>query len=245
MRVFGVNTIVYMKMMQEGTGQQELLGHIKENGAEIAEVRREFLNKEELAGIRDEAARLGLTVYYSVPEEIFADGKLNTEILKEVFEEAKLLQTKCVKLSLGNYQNVDSREVRQMAELMKDQPFDVLIENAPQGPAGDADLLEHFFRDQEKAGGKVGLTFDTGNFAAAGFAPETCADQFAPWTRWIHLKDTKNGEVTMLREGEIDFAGVLKSFSKTVPAAIEYPCESLEKVAEEMKKAKTLLEEME
>lgn len=241
MRKFGVNTIVYQKMMSAGTKQVKLLSHIKENGGTIAEVRREFLSREELADLAAEARRLGLTLYYSVPEEIFKAGRLNLDMLEQIAREALELEARCVKLSLGNFQDVAAEEVKKLAAFTAEKPFDVLIENGPQGAAGDAALLLRFFRCQDEIGGTVGLTFDTGNFASAGFDPLQCARDLNGWTRWIHLKDEKNGRITMLQEGAVDFDRILPLFRADTPAAIEYPCASLEQAAEEMKKALALI----
>lgn len=245
MREFGVNTIAYMWALNEGIDQTELLSHIRDNGGSIAEVRREYIKKEQLERIAERAKLLDQTVYYSVPEELFVNGQVNYDMLKEVMEEAQILTAACVKFSLGDLRKVDDAQIKELCEYVNGiGPF-VLIENGPKGPEGDADLLEEFFRRQEVFGGNVKLTFDTGNFAAAGFDPLECAKRLAKKTAWIHLKDMKQQDGstvnTMLGEGEIPFEEILSLFGREVPAAIEYPCADYGQVAEEMEKAQKLL----
>lgn len=245
MRKFGVNTVVYLWEMIRGKSQAELLSHIHNCGGQIAEVRREFIKENECSAISGEAERLGLTVYYSVPEPIFKENQLNQHMLDAVMKEAAQLKAVCVKFSLGDFRNVPDEELERFCNYEKQCGRQILIENGPKGAEGDADLLADFFRRQESYGGHTALTFDTGNFATAGFDPMECASRFAAKTRWIHLKNVKGkgdaAKITMLEEGDIDFEAVLAVFNREIPVAIEYPCESYSRAASEMNKAQALL----
>lgn len=247
MREFGVNTVAYLWALQEGLDQTELLSHIYDNGGTIAEVRREFLKKEQIEAIARRGSALGMTIYYSVPEPLLLEQKVNDEMFQEVMKEAKELNAKCVKFSLGDFRGVSDEEVKKLSDFVEKSGQNVLIENGPKGPEGDAGLLEAFFEKQDEIGGTVGLTFDTGNFVAAGFDPLAEAKKLAGKTRWIHLKDAKekDGQIIhpMLGEGDIDFKVLLPLFGTEVPAAIEYPCEGYGCVAAEMKKAQVLLKQ--
>lgn len=245
MREFGINTIAYLWTIKEGISQADLFDHAKSCGAKILEVRREYIKKEHLSPIKQRSQQLGMTVYYSVPEELLKNGRVNQPILNEVMSEAKIFDAKCVKFSLGDIRGVCDEELKSLADFVKQSGRVVLIENGPGGPEGDADLLAQFFKRQDDIGGTIGLTFDTGNFEAAGYNAFECAKRFNSRTRWIHLKDMKKQEagteLAMLGEGDIDFHAIIPLFGSDIPIAIEYPCSSYEQVAEETTKAQLLI----
>lgn len=249
MRTFGVNTIVYLFALSQGKDQTDLVDHIQKNGGQIAEVRREFIQDGQLETIAERAGSLAMSVYYSVPEPLFVEGAVNTTMLKTVMAEAEILKASCVKFSLGDIRGVADETIQELSSFLEAYPQDVLIENGPQGPEGDAHLLDEFFTRQDALGGNVGLTFDSGNFAAAGFDPLLWAKMLAKRTRWIHLKDAKevDGKVVhpMLGQGDIDFVSLLQNFDPQTPAAIEYPCADYDVVAKEMGKAIQLLKDIE
>lgn len=246
-RKFGINTIAYQKYLKEGMSQSELLPHIQSCGAQIAEIRREWIRGEQLERIAKCARESSLTLYYSVPAQLFENGSLNLVFLQGLIDEANRLEAKAIKLTLGDSRGAADSDIERLCQLSRQSARQILVENDQSGASGDAELLDAFFKRQNVADSGIALTFDTGNFLAAGFDPVECANRFSAKTDWIHLKDISKtsgvASVALLGEGEVDIPAILSLMRKETPAAIEYPCGDYEQVRAQTQKAIALLSE--
>lgn len=71
MTTIGINLLVYMQELNNGTAQSALLPTIAGHGVTLAEVRREYIKDDaEFDRIRETAEANGLDLFYSVPESL-------------------------------------------------------------------------------------------------------------------------------------------------------------------------------
>ena len=80
MTTIGINTLVYMDALRNGTPQSELLATIAAHGITLAEIRREYIADDaEYDAIANAAAQQHMTLFYSVPESITVNGEPNPQ----------------------------------------------------------------------------------------------------------------------------------------------------------------------
>lgn len=233
-RQIGVNTLVFQSEMQEGTKKQfEYFEELKEAGFPFVEVRREYFRdlEAELEETAEEAAKVGLHLYYSVPDSLFHEGQLNQQI-KTYFQEAERLQARQVKLTLGVPPHSLKTAFKELQAVLQEwETIRLSIENDQTVEAGSAKVLADFTTQASLADVPVKLTFDTGNFVYIGENPEEAAYILRDFTGYVHLKNVTipkadQIDLALFETGDFDLGRVLEAFREAVPAAIEYPCGS-------------------
>jgi len=224
-----VNTLVFLKEHQEGKKQLEMLQELHKIGIERIEVRREFFQdiREESKVIGEEARRLGLTIYYSIPESLYIDKVLQRNALQEYFEEAVLLSARQIKLVIGDYQEVTQEDVIFLNGLCEEHDVLLTVENDQTSDNGRSEKIANFLAQYKAKNGKIGFTFDIGNFLWVGEDIVKNAKELAPYVTYVHLKNvttTPTLQTVYLQEKGIDWRGALEELPKNCPVAIEYPC---------------------
>lgn len=108
MTTIGINTLVYMDALRNGTPQSELLATIAAHGITLAEVRREYIADDaEYDAIANAAAQQHMTLFYSVPESITVNGEPNPQF-EQYLDEAARMGARNVKFNQGDIKDVDA-----------------------------------------------------------------------------------------------------------------------------------------
>ncbi|PLS32008.1 AP endonuclease [Bifidobacterium margollesii] len=233
MTTVGINTLVYLTDLQEGTPQSSLLPRIADLGLKLAEVRREFI----LAGENPDAefdriaasTKAGsLTLFYSVPEVITKDGKANPE-LETYFAEAKRMGAKNVKLNQGDVKDVTTDVLHGIDDLAAEYGVNLTIENDQTPENGTFACTEASLKNVKAADSKIGYTFDLGNWFWRDEDPVKAFDALKDYATVFHLKNVNGAEkredlsTVMLEEGVVDWKALLAQLSDDVPVFLEYP----------------------
>jgi len=222
-----INTLVFLKEIQEGTSQSELLEKVHNMGLENIEIRREMLKKidKETEQIRDQAKKLNMRVFYSVPETLFANNQVRLEELEGICKEAYRMNAQQVKLAIGDIKTLEQDELKKIQYLEETYKVKITVENDQTEENGKAEKINWFLSEVRKAGKDLYFTFDIGNWIFQKEDPLENAKLLGPFVGYIHLKnlDDENNTVS-LDKGKIDWRTILKQLPKEAYIGLEYPC---------------------
>lgn len=216
-------------------GQQAIVPVVAAAGADGIEIRRELLSSAELSeltALGNAIADAQLAAFYSIPEALFtAEGALNPN-LDQHFAEAKQLNARLVKYSLGHYQRgFDSSRFRAM---LADQGMQLVVEN-DQTDCGRLTALESYFHDCGEGLIGNGMTFDMGNWLWVGDDPICAARQLSRFVSYIHVKaaapDSASWRAVALDEADNLWRETLSLLPVGIPRGIEFPLEGDDLVA--------------
>ena len=244
-----VNLLVYADLVKEGAKQAELLPRVASAQAQAAEVRREWIQDlpAELPVLAQGAKENGLELFYSIPLPLFAAGRLDEALLRNVYAEARQMGATRIKFAVGDFAAAAAEELQKLTVLAKENEDVLLTVEGDQSAAnGRLEVLLGLLEACGACGAPVYATYDVGNFVWVGQEPLHNAVKLAPFVRYIHLKDvvmTSAGpQVRELDAGSIDWRGALELLPQDVPVALEFPCEAPvdERVAAMLKKVKNL-----
>lgn len=225
-----VNTLEFESELKSGTLQEDLFERISEMGANAVEVRREFINDfdRELPNISKNAQKFNLEVFYSIPEVLFINGKVNPK-LPNYLNESKLMGSKAAKFNIGDYSHFRGNLGQALKELTS-SGIQINIENDQSTTSGKIAPINKFLVDATDQGIDIGYVYDLGNWRYVQEDENTAAEILGKYTRYIHLKDVSlvNDKPTVvpLDDGIIDWKSILAILPKDVPIAIEYPAEN-------------------
>ncbi|MGF7437473.1 sugar phosphate isomerase/epimerase family protein [Lentilactobacillus senioris] len=225
-----VNTLEFQKELQSGVAQASLFERIANLGATGVEVRREYITDfdQELANIKANSQKFNLTVFYSVPDEVFVNGKLNDQLPKYLAEGTKMGIT-AIKFNTGDYANFHG-DLKATLDPIVSTGIQVNVENDQTQVSGTIAPLQNFLQAVKDSQIDLGYVYDLGNWRYVGENEITAAQKLGEFTRYIHLKDVQvtDGKpaVTPLDDGELDWHKVLNILPKDLPIAIEYPSDS-------------------
>lgn len=225
-----LNTLVFMNAHKKGVKQVKMMETCKELGVNIVEIRREFFENidTEIEEVGAKAKELSLKVLYSVPEYMYINKELQFYNIEKYFTEAKIMNTKQVKVVIGDYEVIKSEDVINMNELCEKYGMKLLVENDQSKENGKADKILVFVKEYKKLGGKIGVTFDVGNYVWQKESPIENAKKLAPYVEYIHLKDVNSLDkpsTVYLSEGVLDWKDVLDLLPQDLLLALEYPCD--------------------
>lgn len=246
MNKIGINLLVFKNDLDNGISQEEILNEIETLGVSIAEIRREYLkhSTEELIEINKLSKKLNLEIYYSVPEKIASEKRLNSNI-KVYFEEAKQMGSTHIKFNIGDLENLDIYEIKKLKDIINNFDMKVTIENDQTPENGTLKSVINAIDVINNNSLLVGYTFDLGNWYWQNEDPKNAFNLLNSKITVFHLKniDILNNvpSTTLLSEGKIDWVLMLKEISKDVPIIIEYPIEKDNILAEVEQVKKALL----
>lgn len=172
---------------------------IRESGAYGVELRRELLSPQTatLEWIRDHLKDDLFTVY-SAPLSLWLDnGGFNEEGLDLIFQEARTIKAKWVKLSLGNYKEVsDLVQVKRFIDQQNqmDHPIHLLVENDQTKEGGQIQRFVHFFDQAHALALPIKMTFDIGNWIYTKQDPFEAWEALSPHVSYLHLKQVIQGD---------------------------------------------------
>jgi len=223
-----INTLVFIELIQNGLSQVEVMEQLGNAGYKKIEVRRELFTDlaTELPKINKLSKDFGMEVYYSVPEYLYTDKKVNYDGLKTYFKEAQAMNCNMIKVVIGDYASVMQEDALLLNDLCAQYKVNFTVENDQTFENGRVEKIHSFLIDYYALGGQTSTTFDIGNWLWQNQDPLINAQLLAKHVTYIHLKDAKGGstaQVTYLDEGDIPWKKVLDVLP-SVPLAIEYPC---------------------
>lgn len=246
MKRIGINLLVFKNDLDNGIGQEKILSEIANLGVFIAEIRREYLknSNEELIEINKLARKLNLEIYYSVPEKIAYEKKINSNI-KVYFEEAKQMGSTHIKFNIGDLENLDIYEIKKLKDIINSFDVKITIENDQTPENGTLKSVINAIDVINNTLLPIGYTFDLGNWYWQNEDPKNAFNLLNSKITVFHLKniDILNNvpSTTLLSEGKIDWVLMLKEIAKDVPIIIEYPIEKDNILAEVEQVKKALL----
>lgn len=242
MTVF-INTLVFVDKYKKPINQLSIVKELIDNGYKNIEIRREYMTnlKEELKEISQISKDNDVNLYYSIPDTLYKDFILDKDRLNRYIEEAKLLGSKTIKLSVGSYSGYNNGDDIFIKEILN-SGIKLYVENDQTFANGRVDKIIKFLVDCNTHNNNVKATFDIGNWLWVGELPEKCADILKDYVDYIHFKDVKiiNGkyEPAKLGEGIVNWK-YFKDLFNGIPIGLEYPCgknpiESINKEVEKL-----------
>ncbi|OZG68114.1 sugar phosphate isomerase/epimerase family protein [Bifidobacterium eulemuris] len=232
MTTIGINTLVYMSELNDGTPQSAILPVIAAHGVTLAEVRREYITEDgEFDAIAAAAKKHGLDLFYSVPESITIDGAAHPNFTG-FLDEAKRMGVKNVKFNQGDVKDVDASVIAGLDAEAAAHGVTLTIENDQTPQNGTFACTEASLAHIAEVGGRIGYTFDLGNWFWRG---ENADEAFAKLREKItvfHLKNVNGAasreelSTTMLEDGVIDWRAMLPQLDPEVPVFLEFPIEA-------------------
>ncbi|WP_268912365.1 sugar phosphate isomerase/epimerase family protein [Lentilactobacillus sp. SPB1-3] len=237
-----LNTWIFEKDVKNGALQTDLIDRVAKLGADGIEVRREYFKNigDESVVIGNKAKENNLIVNYSVPDVVFLeDGKLNPK-LPQYFEEGKTMGISKIKFNTGNFDEFKGDLVAEFNKLPINE-IEMNVENDQTRVSGTIDTIDTFLGAAYQAGlTQLGYVYDLGNWAFTHGDANEAAARLSKYTHYIHLKNTiddGNKLVTSddLDEGVFDWVDIVKRLPKNVQYALEYPMDSDEQIAQQIK----------
>lgn len=228
MNQLGINLLVFKQDLENGIEQMNTLGEIANLGISIAEIRREYLKNsdEELIEINKLAKKFKLEIYYSVPEKIACERKINSNI-KLYFEEAMQMGSTHIKFNIGDLENLDVHEMCKLKDIINSFNIKVTIENDQTPENGILKSVINAINIINNNLLPIGYTFDLGNWYWQNEDPQNAFDLLNSKITVLHLKniDSSNGgpSTTLIEKGEINWKLILKKLCRDIPVIIEYP----------------------
>ena len=235
-----INTLVFLDELNSGVSQSKLLDKVSEMGIKNVEVRREFIKdfNNELTIIKEKAHSNDITLFYSVPECLFEDDKLRKIYIEKYFDEAFKMNCHYIKMNIGDVRILSKKDTDIINELCKKYSVKLTVENDQTELNGKCDRIYKFLSQNKKLGGEISFTFDVGNWLFQEEDPKKNAEILKDFVTYVHLKNADiNKRNVLLDEGIIEIEKILEILPKDLPMALEYPCDSIDEIKEEINKA--------
>lgn len=220
-----LNLLVFAEKIKKGLLQSELLQEVADLGFSQVEVRREYFKnfETELPVIKSEAERLNLTLFYSVPDEVYVSGEINPQ-LERYLDEAKQMGVKQIKWNIGDF---DGELHQEKLKALIDKGVIITVENDQTQKSGTISAIQTFLEVSRAAELPVGYVYDLGNWRFVGENEEQAAEVLKDFVSYIHVKDVRyiegKPQAVGLDHGDLDWRKVLAVLPKDIPIAIEYP----------------------
>ncbi|AEV95968.1 sugar phosphate isomerase/epimerase family protein [Pediococcus claussenii] len=220
------NLLLLNQEHEDGKQQLELLQELYELGFRSFEVRREFFFNidEEIPAIRNWAQEHNIELFYSIPDELFVDGMLNSKLLQYI-KESHTMGIKKAKFNIGDYEHFQGDFKASFETLEKTlDGLEINVENDQTQTSGRIKPILKFLNDIKNSQINVGYVYDLGNWEFTGENFFEAAETLKNFIRYIHVKDVTEGpEVRPLDEGQLDWRKALDVLPTNVPIALEYP----------------------
>ncbi|KIS03852.1 sugar phosphate isomerase/epimerase family protein [Paucilactobacillus wasatchensis] len=228
-----LNTLVFDNEHNAGLSQPDMLQKVADFDIKTVEVRREYFKDiaAETNEIKQINQKLGLKVFYSVPEKIFTDdGSLNPE-LSAYFDEAKTMGVSELKMNIGNFTGFTADIKAGLAKVLS-TGIQFNVENDQTSQNGASKNILNFLNAAKENNLDIQFVFDLGNWRFVAEDEQSVATSINQFVRYIHVKNVTqdNGKtgVVALDQGVIDWQSTLKHLPTNVPVALEYPATSAE-----------------
>jgi hypothetical protein len=114
-----LNNLVFMNDHEKGMQQLEMLKKAVSFGVSSVELRREYFDDivKETPAIAQYAVDNKLRLFYSVPDEVFVNHRLNPK-LAQYYDEAQALGIYAIKFNIGDFETLSSEDVSELNQLL-------------------------------------------------------------------------------------------------------------------------------
>ncbi len=236
-----LNTWIFEADVQNGAKQEDLVDRVAALGADGIEVRREYFKdfESELPEVAKRATEHNLIVNYSVPDVLFEDnGSLNPK-LGDYFKEGQILGLEKIKFNIGHFDKFTG-DLKMAVSNLPLNEIQLNVENDQTQVSGTVVAIKTFLDAAYKAGlTGLGYVYDLGNWAFTGGDAVAAAKELAPYTHYIHLKNTtvdngKLGTPDDLDTGIFDWRDLISILPSDQSYALEYPMDSDEQISSQI-----------
>ncbi|GAK31795.1 sugar phosphate isomerase [Weissella oryzae SG25] len=225
-----LNNLVFDKEHQAGENQLTMLKKALEFNISQVELRREYFFdiENEIKDIKNFTNTHGIKLFYSVPDELFINGELNTK-LDMYFAEAQAMGVSVIKFNIGEFDDIRAKQLEKLAMYSKilDQ---MNIENNQIKSMGSISAIQKFMEIMVEHDLAIGYVYDMGNWRYVGENEMKAAQALRQYVKYIHVKDglgfASDSKTVPLGQGEIDWPAILAILPKMLPVALEYPVNS-------------------
>ncbi|MBZ6002445.1 sugar phosphate isomerase/epimerase [Leuconostoc gelidum subsp. aenigmaticum] len=222
-----LNHLVFASDRENGEQQLDMLKKVVGFGIQSAELRREYFDDiiAETPAIAAYVKSENLRLFYSVPDDLFVNHRVNPK-LSQYYHEAIQLGVSVIKFNTGDFETLLPEDIAAIEKILQ-LGIQTNIENDQTQTSGKMHAIEKFMTAAHAADLAIGYVYDMGNWRYVREDELTAAKQLASYVKYIHVKDDKGlGDklVTVpLNKGEIAWQEILHILPQNVPVAIEYP----------------------
>lgn len=243
MKKVSINTAVFLNQLENGNSQFECLKQLVGKPIGAIEVRGEFFKEDgrdqELAAIQRLCEENHWQFYYSIPEALFTEGKLNENIF-DYIALANEFQIQGLKISLGNCQNTAAPSLAKLQKALRAYSGVLTVENQP-NQDGQLNVFEANLIKLLALVPELGYTFDSGNWYWIKEDPQSAFDSLKKWITVFHLKDIADLTTVRLGEGATNWQPMVQALNSEVPVFLEYGVATDEELDEEIQKVNLIL----
>lgn len=237
-----VNTAVFENDVKNGASQLDMIKKITDLGIDGVEVRGEFFGEDrdqELTALKELAQSKNWLLYFSIPEQLFVENKVN-ENLTSYLDLATKYSIGSLKISLGEIDKLDDGLIAELKDLLAPYNVQLTIENE-QNEHGHMDHVLDINKEIKQAGLPIGYTFDAGNWYWINEDPEKAMDKLNSYVTILHLKNIQNKGTVLLDKGATNWKNLINAVTPDIPVAIEYPM-TLDELKSEFKLVQDAIE---
>lgn len=221
-----LNTLISQQEHDSGVSQLAIVKHLLPLGYRNFELRREYFTMTfaELADLAALKLKYRLVYFYSIPEDLFINGHLNTQLLQFIAE-ARLMGASYLKMTLGDFRQDSIDELKQLNRIIPSS-MQLNLENDQTVTNAAVKTLVNFFQVASENKVNIGFVNDLGNWVYTKQDEQAATKQLLPYTRYVHLKgyDICDGtRTTSFVNSQLDWQSLLTQFPSTLPVALEYP----------------------
>ncbi|GEP19599.1 sugar phosphate isomerase/epimerase family protein [Pediococcus argentinicus] len=231
-RKISANLLLLVNEWNNGKTQAEMISELDSMDFSAVEIRREYFRDlvQEIPEISSVVQSRNLDLYYSVPDEVFVDGKLNPK-LEEYLKEAQQMNVSKIKWNIGDFEHFSGNLKETLEPLMK-YGIEINIENDQTQTSGRIEPIKKFMKAVQDSNSDIGYVYDLGNWPFTGDDAMEASKELGQFARYIHVKDVEitdgKPDVKPLDGGQIDWRSILDVLPSDVPIALEYPADSLQ-----------------
>ena len=219
-----INTAVFLNQIQQGASQYQCLKQLVGEPLANVEVRGELFQGDtrevELDKIDQLCQKQSWDFYFSIPEELFTNGKLN----QTIFDYLKLSERhhiRGLKISLGSFENLDENSLMKLRTALRDSEVKVTVENQP-NINGTINVFKNNLITLLNKVPELGYTFDSGNWYWVNERPEEALLALKKDIPVFHLEELRGNATVMLDDGDTAWKSLVKNLDRTIPIFLEY-----------------------
>ncbi|WP_336354829.1 AP endonuclease [Pseudomonas granadensis] len=209
-------------------GQDSFIDVLAAAGANRIEWREELLTREDPAQLAAATHAQGLQSIYSSPIELWLAGQAqpNPELITAL-QQAEAFGSKWLKVSLGYF--TDNNDLHSLAERLKHNPVQLLVENDQTLHGGRIEPFQRFFAAVEQHNLPIKMTFDIGNWQWQDQSATSAARLLGRHVGYVHCKAVArraDGKLVAVPPAVSDlhlWEQLLRHMAQGVMRAAEYP----------------------
>lgn len=222
-----LNTMLFHQQILQDKLQSQIISDLVNNlDINRIELHREYIEDYfgELINVQKIVDLKGTEIFYSVPDNLFVDLKLNSKLVQYIYE-AKLIHASKIKMTLGDWSDSAKKYVQYINKVLPDD-IQLTIENDRTIDNSDVNKLLSFFQESTKKNVNVGFVNDIANWIFTSQDVMIVSKQLLKYTSYIHLrnyKSTRTGiQISSFNEGDMNWEKTIQLFAKEIPVVLEY-----------------------